>query len=357
MLRGIRPLFKATGKLGKTLAGKIDQSSATSSSRSLVLSTQLLRKTRVAREISPEEVQRYQEAQRAHQRSGRAKEFYYEQHPSADREAYQGSASQYRTVFEVPPNKNDLITPEDAVYEILKEPTIVIERQIEFMNVFLGFEQANRYKIMNSLGQQIGYMQEEDYGIMKAIGRQFFRLHRPFQIGVYDNYGTLVMTIKRPFSFINSHIKCYLPGFDNAGNLMFEIIGETVQRWHLWRRRYNLFKLEDDALDSYEQFGEVDSGFLAFDFPVRNEDGHVIASVDRNWVGLGRELFTDTGVYIVRMDPASFQGLGDLYPTVAGPLSLDQRAILLGNAVSIDFDYFSRHSRSGGGFLSFGSYE
>lgn len=141
------------------------------------------------------------------------------------------------------------------------------------------------------------------------------------------------------------------------GNLMYEVVGESVQSWHLWRRKYNLFKLEDEETDEYVQFGAIDSPFLAFDFPVRNEAGDVIASVDRNWVGLGRELFTDSGIYIIRMDPASFAGLGDLYPTVAGPLTLDQRAVLLGNAVSIDFDYFSRHSRPGGGFFSFGSYE
>lgn len=310
------------------------------------------RKTRLVKEISPEEVRRFKE-----QREANDGQFYYKENPSTNTGAYRDDPTQFRTVFNIPPNNNGIITPEDGIYDILKEPTLVIERQIEFMNVIIGFEQANRYKIMNSLGDQIGYMVEKDYGLLKAIGRQFFRLHRPFDIDVFNNYGDLLMTIKRPFSIINSHIKALLPGYDSRGDLMYEVIGESVQSWHLWRRRYNLFKLEDENTDEYDQFGVIDSPFLAFDFPVRNEEGDVIASVDRNWVGLGRELFTDTGIYIIRMDPASFAGLGDLYPTVAGPLTLDQRAVLLGNAVSIDFDYFSRHSRQGGGFLSFGSYE
>lgn len=321
-------------------------------SRNITKSAIVSRRTRQVREISPEEVRRYNE-----QRQTKSDDFYYKERPLLDTDAYQNDPTQFRTVFEIPPNTNGIITPEDGIYDILKEPTLVIERQIEFMNVVLGFEQANRYKIMNSLGDQIGYMVEKDYGILKAIGRQFFRLHRPFDIDVFNNYGDLLMTIKRPFSFINSHIKSLLPGYDQNGELMYEVIGELVQSWHLWRRKYNLFKLEDETADEYNQFGAIDSPFLAFDFPVRNEGGDVIASVDRNWVGLGRELFTDTGIYIIRMDPASFAGLGDMYPTVAGPLTLDQRAILLGNAVSIDFDYFSRHSRTGGGFLSFGSYE
>lgn len=63
---------------------------------------------------------------------------------------------------------------------ILNEPTVIIERQIEFMNVFLGFEQANRYAIMDVNGNKIASMMERDFSITKAIMRQFYRLHRPF---------------------------------------------------------------------------------------------------------------------------------------------------------------------------------
>lgn len=318
-------------------------------------------KTRQAREISPDEVRKYNEAQKARkERQGfenGQNQFYYHENPSLNQEGFMNDPTQFRAVFDIPPNENGIITEHDGIYDILKEPTLVIERQVEFMNIVIGFEQANRYKIMNSNGEQIAYMEEKDFGIMKALGRQFFRLHRPFELDVFNNYGDKILTIKRPFSFINSHIKALLPGYDENGNLMHEIIGESVQKWHLWRRRYNLFKLEDDVSDEYEQYGAIDSGFLAFDFPVYNKDGDVVGSVDRNWVGLGRELFTDTGVYIVRMDPASFAGMGLMYPSVAGPLTLDQRAVLLGNAVSIDFDYFSRHSRGGGGFLLFSDWE
>lgn len=321
---------------------------------------QYARKTRITKELTPEELQhlQWQHKTRHQYDQPRASDYYYQSEPSVNAEAFMGEPALNRTVFEMPPNTNGLITPEDGIYDILKEPTLVIEREIEMMNVFLGFEQANRYKISNSYGQQIGYMEEKDIGLFKVLGRQFFKLHRPFDIDVFNMYGDLLLTIKRPFSFINSHIKCFLPGFDENANLMFENLGESAQSWHLWRRRYNLFKLEDDVNDDYQQFGEIDAPFLSFDFPVRNKDGDVIASVDRNWVGIGREMFTDTGVYIVRMDPASFAGMGDYYPRVSGPLTLDQRAILLGTAVSIDFDYFSRHSRGpGGGLFSIGSYE
>lgn len=43
------------------------------------------------------------------------------------------------------------------------------------------------------------------------------------------------------------------------------------------------------------QFAAMDSGLLAWDFYVRDEAGQIIGSVNRNFAGFGRELFTDTG--------------------------------------------------------------
>lgn len=250
------------------------------------------------------------------------------------------------------PSYSGLVQPSDAISTILSQPTLVIERQIELMNVFLGFEQANKYQLYDPYGNRLGYLMERDVGIGKMILRQIYRLHRPFVVDLFDNSGNVLLTIKRPFSFINSHIKSILPGFQSEED---GIVGESVQSWHLWRRRYNLF-LKNDK-ENYDQFGACDAPFLSFEFPVNDETGKTLGAVSRNFVGFGRELFTDTGVYIVRMDPQSFVGLEDHYPSVSSKsMSLDHRAVLLGTAISIDFDYFSRHSNRGGLF-SFGSYD
>ncbi|ODV61204.1 Aim25p [Ascoidea rubescens DSM 1968] len=261
----------------------------------------------------------------------------------------------------VPEGKSATIKHSDPIATLLSQPTLVIERKIEMMNVFLGLEQPNKYVVMDVNGNPLAYMQERDLGILKAVMRQIYRLHRPFSVDVFDLQDNLLLTIQRPFSFINSHIKAILPNIQNPyckNDQDGMIIGETIQSWHPWRRRYNLFLSEDSVGESFNQFGEIDARILSFDFPIKNEKNQIIGSVDRNWVGLGRELFTDTGVYILRMDPISFSGLPeDQYPNVSNEkLSLDQRAVLLANAISIDFDYFSRHSNANG-MMSFQSYE
>ncbi|GMF72893.1 unnamed protein product [Aspergillus oryzae] len=107
------------------------------------------------------------------------------------------------------------------------------------------------------------------------------------------------------------------------------------------------------AMGEFNQFAYVDEPFLSWDFSLRSANDQLIGSVNRNFAGFARELFTDTGVYALRMDSAAFspEQVPAQNNAVTG-MTLDQRAVMLATAVSIDFDYFSRHSGTGGfGFM------
>lgn len=255
------------------------------------------------------------------------------------------------------PTNESIISEKHPCFHILSQPTLIIERRIEYMNLFLGIEQANKYALYDAMGAQIGWLIERDFGIGKMIMRQITRLHRPFTVDVLDMHGNLMLTIKRPFSFINSHIKAILPTSEideRAADIDPEglVVGESVQSWHLWRRRYNLFKSQEGA---FTQFGAIDTGFLRWEFPVFDKDGLVYGAVSRNFGGLFREALTDTGVYVLKMDPSSFEDPNTEFgPINNQSLTLDEKAVMLANAVSIDFDYFSRHSGVGPGFVFFG---
>lgn len=45
-------------------------------------------------------------------------------------------------------------------------------------DVFLGYEQANRYRLVNSMGQDVGFLAEQEGGFGRAMGRQLMRGHR-----------------------------------------------------------------------------------------------------------------------------------------------------------------------------------
>ncbi len=126
-----------------------------------------------------------------------------------------------------------------------------------------------------------------------------------------------------------------------------DLIGEVHMNWHLYRRRYSMY------IDK-TQFARVDSGFLAVDFDMRDEGDRKIASVNRDFTGFAREIFTDTGQYVLRLDPSagiSAEGLvkdaaavapAEDASTMGAKLTQDQRAVLLSTAIAVDFGKFER---------------
>jgi len=115
---------------------------------------------------------------------------------------------------------------------ILQNSALAVARQLEMLNVFLGFEQANKYAILDPNGNCVGYIAEEE-SFASTILRQLFRTHRRFNAMIMDLEGQLILKIRRPFAWINSRI------FISTNEEY--LIGEVHQQWHLWRRRYNLF--------------------------------------------------------------------------------------------------------------------
>ncbi|RMZ68107.1 scramblase family [Pyrenophora seminiperda CCB06] len=325
-----------------------------------------------------------------------------------------------------PDSENNLITPvhmpedPEAVLKqthpamrLLDNSSLIVQRQLEMMNVLMGFEQANRYVIMDPHGNHIGYLAEQDHGLGNAMARQMFKTHRSFTTHVFDRDEKEILRFHRPFSWINSRIRVYdavgqeggayisstsLQGTSaasiasqtsaNVSTLPLQdmrIIGAAEQEWAPLRRKYNLFlarQLNEDAAaidtpqitsgdlpissskavavtegDTREvgmlQFARVDEPFLSWDFSLMSEDGRLAGSVNRNFGGFAREIFTDTGVYALRMDAAGLANEPSHLVSKTGEqsrpslegypgMTLDQRAVMLATAVSIDFDYFTR---------------
>lgn len=59
-----------------------------------------------------------------------------------------------------------------------------------------GFEQANKYVIMDANGDHIGYMAEEEKGMANMMARQWFRTHRSFVTHVFDKHENEVLRVR-----------------------------------------------------------------------------------------------------------------------------------------------------------------
>ena len=272
-----------------------------------------------------------------------------------------------------------------------------MQRQIEMMNVFLGFEQANRYIILDPHGNHIGYMAEFAGDMKKNMGRQLLKTHRPFTTNIFDRTGTEVLRFDRPFSVVNSLISVYDPIGPRSSSQMrsadtslqsssdespvhrlselqlseMRIVGQAQAIWELKRRKYDLFLSRHMAAGNFGpatntnglhmvKFAAIDAPILSWHFDIKSSSDETMGSINREWRGFGREAFTDTGAYCMRMDAASLvkeieeqhgsQSLEKRTHNTAidnpkGPaMTLDQRAVMLATAVSVDYDYFSRGS-------------
>ncbi|KKZ68915.1 hypothetical protein EMCG_00086 [[Emmonsia] crescens] len=329
----------------------------------------------------------------------------------------------------IPEDPNAVLKERHPAAGLLANSGLVVQRQLEMMNVLLGFEQANRYTILDAQGNHVGYIAEQEKGMGGMMARQWFRTHRSFVTHVFDKYQNEVLRFHRPFSWINSRIRVYDPldlasSFHSSSTAVqatstgplvtagagdsarissldiadMRVVGETHSQWAPLRRKYNLFLFhpnptpetnfhtkhiplssahlsksqqlqvagtsQPEASGEFGQFAYVDEPFLSWDFSLRSADSRLIGSVNRNFAGFARELFTDTGMYALRMDSAALaeeqeqrhiisQTHKESHPLYDGSdrsgMTLDQRAVMLATAVTIDFDYFSRHSSSGGG--------
>lgn len=156
---------------------------------------------------------------------------------------------------------------------------LVVTREAEWGTLLLGFEQCNRYTVRDAgSGEVVAYLAEETTSVGGAVARQLLRARRPFSATLLNPRGDVLLRVRRPLYLLNSRTVLE----DAAGGEM----GEVLQSWHLWRRHYDVF------LDR-RQFGRVRSGLLAWEFTVEDEKGAPLARIDRNFIGLGMELFTD----------------------------------------------------------------
>lgn len=270
-------------------------------------------------------------------------------------------------VVEVNPRDTSASTTEIAHF--VGHSALVVTRPVEWGTVLLGYEQANRYQIFDERGELVALLAEEEGSLGRFIGRQILRTRRAFTATVFSPSGEqVIFRLRRPAYLISSTI--YIEDGENRR------IGEVQQRWHPWRRRYDLFL-------GKKQFAAVDGGFLAWEFQLTDEHGGTLALIDRNFSGFGKELFTDAGKYVIHFGENAWESAkhlrtaiqaaypdrqappvtslatvrtdGHLIPTSTGnqlavsrSLALEERMIALAAAISVDYDYFSRHSHGHG---------
>lgn len=95
----------------------------------------------------------------------------------------------------IPEDPDGVLNEKHPAAALLANSAIVVQRQLELMNVMLGFEQANKYVILNGQGEHIGYIAERELGMGNIMARQMLSTHRSFTAHVFDKHEKEILRV------------------------------------------------------------------------------------------------------------------------------------------------------------------
>ena len=188
-----------------------------------------------------------------------------------------------------------------------------IQQRKEWGEILSGFETRNKYKIMDSWGNQI-LEAEEEGGSWATIFTRFLLTHlRPFTISIFSPECHELFVFKRPFRFFFHELEIGKP------NGM--ILGKVVRRFSVLRRVYAV--LDRHEREIYQLFGPLLRPWTFF----IQKDEQELGKIVKNWSGLAKEAFTDADNFGINFPKG---------------IDADQKAIFLRAVFLIDFVHFER---------------
>jgi uncharacterized protein YxjI len=187
--------------------------------------------------------------------------------------------------------------------------TVTVSQSKEWLEIFTGFEQRNRFSI--DFGGQTGALLAAEEG--NPWARFFLGSARPYTLNVMQRDGKPALRLYGPFRFLKREIQVSTPDG--------KLLGVVRKRITFPHTRYDVF-------DAHERrIFEIARGFVKIWTFTINEDSREVAVITKRWSGLGKEMFSDADRFQLQ-----FQQVRD-------PV---QRRILLGALFLIDLKHFEK---------------
>lgn len=196
---------------------------------------------------------------------------------------------------------------------------ILIHKTVDLVEVFTGCERKNKYRICNTMSQQVYFALEET----DCCTRLWCGPGRAFEMAITDSMQREVIHLSRPVRCQCCWWPCCLQVIEVQAP-PGTVIGYVQQKPTPWKP-----KLE--VQDAQHQHIMTINGpcclcaCLDMQFPVSSADGSSEIMITKQWTGCTRETFTDAANFGIQF-----------------PLDLDVKfkAILLGAAFLVDFMFF-----------------
>lgn len=185
--------------------------------------------------------------------------------------------------------------------------TVGVRQTKEWLEIFTGFEQRNRFSI------EFGGKSDALFAAEQGSGWQRFLLGsmRPYTLIIMGRDSKPVLELRAPFRWFHREVFVHLPDG--------KLLGRVRRRFTFPHTRYDIFDAQDRHLY------EIARGLVKmWTFSIRRRDDEV-AVISKRWSGLGTEMFTDADRFQLQ------------FAAVRDPI---ERRILLGALFLIDLAHF-----------------
>lgn len=207
-----------------------------------------------------------------------------------------------------------------------------VKQEVEVLEILIGWEQANKYRVKDQAGNQVFFVGEES----ACLSRICCGKVRPFDLMVKDNRGQIVMQFSRNLDCGGLFCSCICPDAVRVTAPGGQFLGSIAEECSIIQP---LFSIKDaGGRTVYRIEGPMCAWAVcgtAVVFRIVDMNGVSVGDIKKEWGGLVREMFTDADTFSVT------------FPVNADPAI---KAVLLGALFMIDFNYFeSAGGDTGGG--------
>ncbi|KAF6026811.1 hypothetical protein EB796_014875 [Bugula neritina] len=205
---------------------------------------------------------------------------------------------------------------------------LFIKQQVSVLEAFTGFEAANKYEVVNSLGQRVYLAVEKT----DCCTRQCCGNNRPFEVSLYDAYQREVLKVKRYLRCDSCFFPCCLQKVDIL-TPNDQLIGSVKQTWSICVPNYKIRDAQENNVLSITGPFCTSSCCGDVEFEILSTHGDIkIGTLSKLYSGVIKEAFTDADNFRV---------------TFPMDLNVTTKASLLGAALLIDFMFFEKQQGQG----------
>jgi len=209
---------------------------------------------------------------------------------------------------------------------LLQVDHLLVKQKVELLETFLGFEGKNKYKIMDSAGQEIFKAKEDN----DCCTRNCLGANRPFDMEIKEPHGSEneIIHLYRPLRCTSCLCPCFLQQlevYSPPGTL----VGSVEQEWSICAPKYSIKDAQGNVALIIE--GPICTTTICgsdVEFEVMSPDGQSnVGKISKQWSGFLKEAFTDADIFGINF-----------------PVDLDvkMKAVLLGACMLIDFNFFEK---------------